>query len=209
MKLNALFAAALSLCCLTACSQSKQKSESETKQKTTQMKSQNQKILIAYFSRADENYSVGYVKKGNTAIIAEMIQAQVGGDLFHIETVNAYPADYDTCIEVAKKELEQKARPEIKGDAKVEDYDIIYIGYPNWWGEAPMALYTFIEKHNWQGKTIVPFVTHEGSGFGGTDKRVAAACKGATALKGLAIAGHVAQNSQDSAKKQVEAWLSK
>ncbi len=164
----------------------------------------DKKILVAFFSRADENYNVGYIKVGNTQKIAEVIARETGADTFHIETVNPYPAAYQPCIEQAKEELQQNARPEIKGDAEVEDYDVIFIGYPNWWGEPPMALYTFIEKHSWQGKTIIPFITHEGSGFGGTDRRVADACKGATALKGLAVQGKKAQQGADNTVKE---WL--
>ncbi len=167
----------------------------------------SKRTLIACFSRADENYAVGNIEKGNTMIVAEMIAEQTNGTLFHIETLTPYPAAYDPCIKQAKKELQDNARPEIKGDINVEDFDIIFIGYPNWWGEPPMALYTFIEKHNWQGKTIIPFITHEGSGFGGTDKRVAKACHGATMLPGIAIYGHDAQNNRDKTLKAVLNWL--
>lgn len=175
--------------------------------KNTEMNNANRKILIAYFSRADENYGVGTITEGNTEIIAKMIAEKTGGDLFHIETVAPYPAEYNACIEVAKKELQADARPEIKGDVKVEDYDVIYIGYPNWWGEPPMALYSFIEKHDWSGKTVIPFITHEGSGFGGTDRKVAAACKGADSKPGLAVYGHVAQKERDNARNAVSEWL--
>ncbi len=185
--------------CNISCAQDKKKSNEET---TTDMK--GKKTLVAFFSRADENYNVGYIKVGNTQKIAQVIASETGADTFHIETAKPYPAAYTPCIEQAKEELHQNARPEIKGDAKVEDYDVIFIGYPNWWGEPPMALYTFIEKHNWQGKIIIPFITHEGSGFGGTDRRVAAACEGATALKGLAVQGKVAQQGADTTVKN---WL--
>lgn len=167
------------------------------------------KVLVAFFSRADENYNVGYIEKGNTQIIAEMIAGETGGTLFHIETVTPYPADYMECIDVAKKELNSKARPAIKGDAQVEDYDIIFLGYPNWWGDVPMAVYTFIEKHNWQGKTVIPFCTHEGSGLGSTEGKLKNACKGATFLKRLAIQGATAQNRQSQARQSVMNWLDK
>lgn len=167
------------------------------------------KVLVAFFSRADENYNVGYIEKGNTQIIAEMIAEETGGTLFHIETVTPYPADYMECIDVAKKELNSKARPAIKGDAQVEDCDIIFLGYPNWWGNVPMAVYTFIEKHNWQGKTVIPFCTHEGSGLGSTEGKLKNACKGATFLKGLAIQGATAQNRQSQARQSVMNWLDK
>lgn len=185
---------------LTACAQQSPKSSLEhMKQKKT---------LVAFFSRADENYGVGNVEKGNTQVVAEMIAEALGADTFHIQTATPYARDYDTCIAQAKREKESDARPAIVGDAAVEDYDVIFIGYPNWWGEPPMALYTFIERHKWEGKIIVPFITHEGSGFGGTDRRVAKACKGATALKGFATTGHEAQLSQPSTRKAVGQWLS-
>lgn len=167
------------------------------------------KVLVAFFSRADENYNVGYIEKGNTQIIAEMIAEETGGTLFHIETVTPYPADYMECIDIAKKELNSKARPAIKGDAQVEDCDIIFLGYPNWWGNVPMAVYTFIEKHNWHGKTVIPFCTHEGSGLGSTEGKLKNACKGATFLKGLAIQGATVQNRQSQARQSVMNWLDK
>lgn len=166
-----------------------------------------QKTLVAFFSRADENYAVGYIKKGNTHIVAEMIAAETEADIFHIETVNPYPANYNECIEVAKREKQSKARPEIKGDVRVEDYDVIFLGYPNWWGEMPMAVYTFIEKHNWQNKIVIPFCTHEGSGLSGTERRIQSACEGATVMKGIAIRGYTAQNEQETTRKTVQTWI--
>lgn len=166
-----------------------------------------QKTLVAFFSRADENYAVGYIKKGNTHIVAEMIAAETEADMFHIETVNPYPANYNECIEVAKREKQSKARPEIKGDVRVEDYDVIFLGYPNWWGEMPMAVYTFIEKHNWQNKIVIPFCTHEGSGLSGTERRIQSACEGATVMKGIAIRGYTAQNEQETTRKTVLTWI--
>lgn len=168
-----------------------------------------QKSLVAFFSRADENYAVGYIEKGNTHIVAEMIAAETGADLFHIKTVTPYPAAYNECIEVAKREKQSNARPAIQGDIRVEDYDVIYLGYPNWWGEMPMAVYTFIEKHNWEGKTIVPFCTHEGSGLSGTERRIQSACTGGKVLKGLAIRGATAQHEPETVRKSVHSWVSK
>ena len=184
----------------TACAQTNQRKEQNMSTKKT---------LVAFFSRAGENYAVGHIEKGNTHIIAEMIAAEVGGDLFLIESVTPYPEDYTECTEVAKRELNAKARPAIKGDIKAEDYDIIFIGYPNWWGDMPMPVYTFIEKHSWQGKTVIPFCTHEGSGLSGTENKLKAACKGATVLKGLAVRGATAQNAQAQAKESVNNWLGK
>ena len=188
----------MSVLTLASCAQSNHKKENNMSEK---------KILVAFFSRADENYNVGYIKKGNTQIVAEMIAAETGGTLFHIEPATPYPAGYDECIEVAKKELNANARPEIKGDVSVEDYDVVFLGYPNWWGDVPMAVYTLIEKHDWHGKIVVPFCTHEGSGLGATESRLKRACVGATFMKGLAVQGITAQNSRSQAGQDVAGWL--
>lgn len=168
------------------------------------------KKLVVFFSHTGENYNVGYIEKGNTHIIADMIADATCADRFEIVPTTPYPADsYNDCIEVARREKQTNARPSIKNDINVESYDVIFLGYPNWWGEAPMCVYTFIEKHDWTGKTVIPFITHEGSGMGTTDRKIAAACKGADVAvgKGLAVQGKIAQENQAAAKKSVESWL--
>lgn len=187
-----------------AATESEPAETSQTEQSVKNMK--DKKILVAFFSRAGENYSVGNVKVGNTHVLAEMIAEQTGADLFEIKAGQTYPADYTECTEVAKKEKETNARPAITTDVKVEDYDVIFIGYPNWWSDAPMPVYTFIDKHAWQGKTVIPFCTHEGSGLS-NESEIKAACKGATVVKGLGMYGHVAQNEREEAKKTVQQWL--
>ena len=127
----------------------------------------NKKILIAFFSRADENYNVGTVSVGNTEIMARYIKEYLGdrADGFKIDPVVSYPANYKECTEVATKEKNSNARPEFK-NAEVLDlskYDTILLGYPIWWGDVPMIINTFLEKYNFSGKTIIPFNTHEGS----------------------------------------------
>ena len=166
----------------------------------------NHKVLVAYFSRTGEQYSVGNITEGNTAIVAKIIANKLNGDLFEIKVKNDnYPKGYTELTEYAKKEMQQNARPEIIG--KVEnfaDYDTIFIGFPIWWGDKPMPVYTFIDSYDFKDKNIIPFCTHEGSGFCGTqgmDKT------GAKILKGLAIYGHVAQNDRGQAEKQVAEWL--
>lgn len=187
-----------------SCAQNNSKTNQEMKTEA------NKKVLVVFFSHTGENYAVGNIEKGNTHIIAEMIAGQTGGTLFEIVPQNAYPKTYDACVEVAKKEKETNARPAVKGDAPVEEYDVIFIGYPNWWGDMPMPVYTFIEKHDWNGKTVIPFCTHEGSGLSDTERRVANSCKGATVQKGLAVRGATAQNGRGEAKKAVLlAWLKK
>ena len=167
------------------------------------------KTLVAYFSRADENYDVGVVEKGNTEIIAEMIADEVGADTFRIQTVAAYPESYDECTAIAKQEREQGARPELSSTiANFDDYDEIYLGYPIWYGDMPMVVYTFLESYNFAGKTIIPFCTHGGSGLAGTVGSIQAACSGAAVLDGLAIAGTTAQNDPEDARDAVRMWLS-
>lgn len=165
------------------------------------------KSLVVVFSRADENYSVGYITKGNTMILAEMIASRTGSDLFEIQPSKKYPADYDTCIDIAKKELNAKARPAILEDKDVSEYDTVYFGYPIWWGDLPMCFYTFIEAHDWNGKKIIPFCTHEGSGLAGTERNLKRALKGAEIMKGLAVRGSTAQNDKAEAERAIDSWL--
>ncbi len=163
--------------------------------------------LVAFYSRADENYFGGayrYISVGNTEKVANMIAQATGADLFKIEQVTPYAADYETCIAQAKKDLQSKARPElVKLPDSINQYDEIYLGYPNYWGDMPMAVYTFLERFDWTGKTIHPFCTHEGSGLSGTERKIEKTCKGAKVTKGLAIHG----SSVDGAKAAVEGWV--
>lgn len=182
---------------------------SANSQQPKQTVMEGKKVLVAFFSRNGENYGVGNIKVGNTQKVAELIAAKTGGKMFQIETVRPYANDYKTCVDEAKREKESGARPEIKSDIDVESYDVIFIGYPNWWGDCPMAVYTFIEKHDWKGKTVVPFCTHEGSGLSGTDGNLRKACAGATALKGLALRGTTAQNDVHTSQEAVNKWIDK
>lgn len=167
------------------------------------------KVLVAFFSHTGENYGVGNITKGNTHIVAEMIAEETGGELFEIVPVKEYPKTYDACVDVAKQEKDSNARPDVKNDIAVEDYDVVFIGYPNWWGDMPMPVYTFIEKHDWTGKTVIPFCTHEGSGLSSTEKYITNACKGAMTEKGLAVRGTTAQNKQEQARRSVQDWIKK
>lgn len=169
--------------------------------------SDGKKILVAYFSRADENYNVGTVAVGNTQIVAEYIADAVGADSFHIETVTPYPADYDACCDVARKELAEKARPEIQGGVEnMEQYDIVFLGYPIWWGDMPMAVYTFMDSYPLSDKIIIPFCTHEGSGLSGTDQRIAD-CTGAQMRTAIAMRGSAAQAFSAETQQTVREWL--
>lgn len=162
--------------------------------------------LIVYYSRTGENYWNGGIRnidKGNTERVAEFVQEAVGGDLFEIETVKPYAKDYYECIEEAKAELNADARPEIKGYVDgIDEYDTIFVGYPNWWGTAPMCVFTFLEYYDLTGKRIVPFCTNEGSGLGRSEADLRRVCEGATVEHGLSITGNRAAESQQT----VTAW---
>ena len=163
------------------------------------------KTLIIYYSRKGENYWNGSIKtivKGNTERVAEFIQDTVGGDLFEVETVREYSNSYMTCIEEAKQELREKARPEIKKMPDISDYDTIFVGYPNWWGTMPMCMFTALEKQDWKGKTVIPFCTNEGSGLGSSERDLKSICKGAKIKPGLSVHGAEAEQS----KNKVANW---
>jgi len=180
-----------------------------TTQGDTAMDTTN-KSLVVYYSRTGENYAVGNIVEGNTAIVAKMIAEKTGADLFEIKTVREYAASYDVCIEEAKKELRDDARPAIVGDVEnFGQYDTVYVGYPIWWGVPPMCVFTFFEKHDWAGKTVRPFCTHEGSGLGGSVRAIRKALSTATVTDGLAIQGQTAQNNRPAAQSAVERWIGK
>lgn len=167
----------------------------------------NSKSLVAYFSRKGNNYVDGNIENlpiGNTEIIAKKIQALTGSNIFKIMTVGTYPEDYLETTNVAQEEKRKSARPELMG--KIDDIDsnaTIYLGYPNWWGTMPMALFTFLESYDFSGKTIVPYCTHEGSGMGTSERDIKKVCPEAKVLTGLAIRG----GSVNDADKDVANWL--
>lgn len=165
------------------------------------------KAIVIYFSRAGENYSVGVVDVGNTAIMAGYIKDYLGADSFEIIPKVAYPERYDEAKEIANKELDENARPEIKNAIKnLDDYDTVFLGYPIWCGDMPMIIYTFIEKYNLSGKTVIPFNTHEGSGNAGTYVTLKNKLKSANVNEnGLALTGKVARTT--SGKEQTIKWL--
>nr|WP_320145701.1 flavodoxin [uncultured Anaeromusa sp.] len=163
--------------------------------------------LIAFYSRKGNNYVRGTIVNlavGNTEIAAKKIQLLTGGHLFQIETIKDYPLDYTETTTVAQKEKQEQARPELVSTGKgMEAYDVIYLGYPNWWGTMPMAVFTWLEAHDFSGKTIIPFCTHEGSGLGSSENDLKKACPTAKTLPGLAIHG----GSVANADKEIADWL--
>lgn len=170
------------------------------------------KVLVVYFSRTGEQYGVGVIDKGNTAIVAGMIIEATGADSFEIlPKEDYYPYTYDKLIDVAKKERNENARPAYAGNVPdLSQYETIFIGAPVWWGDWPMICYTFFEKNadSLAGKKLIPFSTHEGSGLSGFDRKLSSALPNSTVGKGLAISGSDAQNNQDSLRVKVNDWLS-
>lgn len=150
-------------------------------------------ILVAYFSWS-----------GNTEKIANMIAEDTGADLFRIEPVEAYPEDYNAVVDQAKEEQTANARPELLHDVEsFQNYDVIFLGYPNWWSDVPMIMNTFMEAHDFSGKTVVPFCTHGGGGFGKSLSSVKAGTTGATVLDGFEVSGSRA----DGATEDVKNWV--
>ena len=164
-------------------------------------------VLIAFYSRAGENYFGGTYRRitvGNTEKAAEMLADLTGGELYKIEQAKPYSEDYEPCIAEAKADLQKGARPEVLDlPDDLDAYDEIYLGYPNYWGTMPMAVYTFLEHYDFTGKTIHPFCTHEGSGLAHTVQDIKKAAPGALVTKGLAIHG----SSVDSAKPALQKWV--
>ena len=165
------------------------------------------KTLIAYFSRADENYFGGamrYVKVGNTEIVCDLMKQLIEADSFRIEMKDPYSPVYMTCIEEAKRDLRADARPELAAmpDA-IDGYDTVILAYPNYWGTMPMAVFTFLEAFDFSGKTILPLCTNEGSGMGSSERDIRKHAPGAEVKKGLSITGSQAANS----KGAVQRWL--
>ena len=169
------------------------------------------RTLVVYFSRTGEQYEVGVIEKGNTAIVAGMIAEETGADLFEVLPVDDhYPMTYKELTDVAKQEQNDQARPAYAGEAPdLSRYDTVFIGAPVWWGDWPMIMYTFFEENAQAlaGKNLVPFSTHEGSGLSGFDKKLSSAMPGSAVLEGLAVRGSDCQNEQDGVRDSVEGWL--
>lgn len=162
--------------------------------------------IIVYFSREGNNYvngSIVNLRKGNTETSAEFIHEITGAPLFRLEPVKEYPADYTECTKEAQKEQRAASRPELKSLPDISGYEIIYLGYPNWWGTMPMCVFTFLEAADWAGKVIKPFCTHEGSGMGHSEADIRKVCSGADVRKGLAVHGAEASGS----KAMIESWI--
>ncbi len=162
------------------------------------------KNLIIYFSHKGQTYCNGLIKnleKGNTLVAAEFIKEAVGGDLFEIESKEEYPDDHYALIDVARHELKNDVRPEVKTYLdSIDGYDNIFLGYPNWWGTMPMALFTFLEKYNWKGKRIIPFCSNEGGGLGSSIRDIKSICIDAKVEEGFSVLGYKTLESEGMIK---------
>ncbi|GMO14850.1 MAG: flavodoxin [Treponemataceae bacterium] len=162
------------------------------------------KILVAYFSES-----------GNTRVVAQAIQSAVGADIFEIKTVQTYPKEYNPLITLAQKEQRENARPALASRvSNMDAYDVVFVGYPNWWGTMPMALFTFLEQYNFAGKTVIPFCTHNGSRLGSSVNDLKKLIPKATVPEGLAIRGGRSGSfelgspkERDAVQREVSAWL--
>ncbi len=164
------------------------------------------KTLVAYFSHAGENYVSGNIEtleRGNAERLAVFAARACEGVLFEIKRAEPYPTVYQECVDAASAELKAAARPSLASDFDPAPYDKIVLIYPNWCGTMPMPVYTWLEAHDFAGKTICPVCTHEGSGLAETEQDIARVCPGATVTGGLAVKGSEAAESEDA----VLAWL--
>lgn len=180
-------------------------SSNNVQQEETDNNTEGNSILVAYFSLAGEQYKVGVIEEGNTAIIAKMIAEQTGANIFSIESTSDYPDTYDGLLEVSREE--ESNPPQIAGTVEnMDDYDVVFVGFPIWWGNLPPIVEVFLNSYDFSGKTVVPFCTHAGSGLSDTESTIAD-ITGAEMMDGLAISGETAQNQRDNAGEAVTEWL--
>lgn len=179
---------------------------------------ENSKVLIAYFSRAENielsdnvdavssaslNPRNGFVE-GNTKLIADMLQGETGGDVFSIQTAEPYPSEYRENVNQAEEEQDSDARPKLKTHIdNFDEYDTIFIGYPIWWSTIPMPVYSFLEEYDFSGKTVIPFSTHKGSGMGSSARDIKNTLPNANVFDGFTIEGDNAVNALDEVKNAI------
>lgn len=213
---------AIGLCTIAYCASASDKtmSEKETvnpeQQKVAVVPYNKGKVLVAYFSVPETDgidassgasrLVVNNKRYGNTEYVANIISEATGGELFAIKTVQTYPTSHMALIDAAKKESEDNARPKLATHIKnLQNYDVVFVGFPNWWYDMPKPLYTFFEEYDFKGKTIIPFCTHGGSRFSDAIKTIREMEKNATVLDGYSISRENVSESKNGILK----WLEK
>ena len=197
------FIAAITALLAMSCTASANQSSINNNQNETNMDKQG-KTLVVFFSHAGENYSVGNIKVGNTKIVADYISEMIGADQFEVVADKDYDMPYMQLIEVAKQEAHDGELPPMVGRLEnVDQYDTVFIGGPVWWGTYPQVMFTFFRDYDLNGKTIIPFTTHEGSGLASCVEDVRSAYPNADVKPGFAIYGHDVR----SGRSKVEKWL--
>ena len=170
------------------------------------------KRLIAYFSRADENYFKGelrYITTGNTETVASKLQKITGADLLPLIMKEPYSKDYKECVEEARRDLAAQARPELTGlPEDLRDYTVIYLGFPNYCGTVPMPVLTFLESYDLSGKKIRPFCTHEGGGMGTAESDILKASPGAVLEMGMVVCGSEVEDCDELLGRWVDSFYS-
>ena len=207
MKIFKFMMAIAALLTATACNGKKaapEATETNSEQATQQVKT-DKKALVVFFSHAGDNYSVGNIKVGNTKIVADYISEFTGADQFEIKTKKYDGMAYKPLCDLAKKEQQNGELPPFEGSVDVKKYDVVFIGGPVWWGTYPQVMFTFFKKYDLNGKTIIPFTTHEGSGLGNCVKDVKKAYPKANVTGEFSMYGHDVREG----KGRVEKWLKK
>ena len=214
-KIISLFMVLTMVLSLAACSTNQSPSEStpeesssQTNESTHTPSNTNGKNLVVYFSMPDNvddsTVVINGETLGNTQYMAYVIQETVGADIFRIEPETPYPTDHDELVDLASEEQSNNARPAIKDTIENFDtYENIFVGYPNWWGDMPMILYSFFDEYDFSGKTIIPFNTHGGSGFSGTISTIKELEPNAEVLDGKSIS----RNDIQDAEQEIVDWV--
>lgn len=214
-KIISLFMVLTMVLSLAACSTNQspgestpEESSSQTNESTPTPSNTNGKNLVVYFSMPDNvddsTVVIDGETLGNTQYMAYVIQETVGADIFRIEPETSYPTDHDELVDIAREEQSNNARPAIKDTIENFDtYENIFVGYPNWWGDMPMILYSFFDEYDFSGKTIIPFNTHGGSGFSGTISTIKELEPNAEVLDGKSIS----RNDIQDAEQEIVDWV--
>ena len=207
MKIFKYMMAIAALLMATACNGKKTAPDTQetSSEQAAQQIDTKKKALVVFFSHAGDNYAVGNIKVGNTKIVADYISAFTGADQFEIKTSKYDGMAYKPLCDLAKKEQQNGELPPFEGTVDVSKYDVIFVGGPVWWGTYPQVMFTFFKKYDLNGKTIIPFTTHEGSGLGSCVKDVKKTYPKAKVEQGFSMYGHDVRTG----KERVEKWLKK